>query len=159
MQPGLGLQVTLAPQVPATVGQSLFAIPMEVSIYNPAEHAVTFLTWGTPIDPRAGVLGVFSVCDTTNGEALSMSTIKISRKLPASYEDLVEVSAGQTLEKTVYLPELQLERDHEYSIHAKGIWHAIWDKPAAEISLVNLEDLAEAKRGDFRSNSALLKME
>lgn len=159
MQSGLGLQVTLAPQVHATVGQSLFAIPVEVSIYNPAEHPVTFLTWGTPMDSRAGLVGVFSVCDTKNGEALPMTTIKISRKLPASYEDLVEVSAGHTLEKTVYLPVLQIEKDHEYSIHAQGIWHAIWEKPVSDISVLNLENLADAKRGDFRSNSALLKVQ
>lgn len=158
MQPGLGLQVTLAPQVPANVGQS-FAIPVEVSIHNPAKHAVTFLIWGTPVDASAGPLGVFSVCDTENGEALPMTTIKISRKLPPSYEDLVEVPACQTLEKTVCLPSLQLEEGHEYSLHAQGIWHAIWDKPIAEISTADLENLADAERGEFRSNSALLKVQ
>lgn len=158
MQPGLGLQITLASQVPATVGQSLFTIPVEVSIYNPAEHPVTFLKWGTPMDTRAEVLGVFNVCDTGTGVALPMNTIKISRKLPASHQDLIEISPGQNLEKTVYLSGLQLEKDHEYSVHAQGVWHAIWDKPVTDVSASDLEDFAEAKRGDFQSNCVSFKV-
>lgn len=159
MQPSLALHVTLASPMPAIVAQLPFAIPVEVSIYNPAEHPVTFLKWGTPMDPRAGVLGVFTVCDTGSGETLAMETIKISRKLPASHDDLIEVSAGQTLEKAVYLPGLSLQKGHEYSVRAEGIWHAIWEKPLADVTTGHLEDLAEAKRGEFQSNSALFKVQ
>lgn len=159
MQRRFDLQVILASQVPAIAGQSLFTMPVNVSIYNPAEHAVTFLAWASPMDTRADLLGVFSVCDTENGETLPLNTIKISRKLPATYEDLVEIPAGQTLEKTVHLTGLQLEKDHEYSVHAQGIWHAIWDKPVAEISIADLENLAEAQRGEFQSNCAFFRVQ
>lgn len=158
MQPSLGLHVTLASQVPTSVAQTPLDIPVQVSIYNPAEYPVTILKWGTPMDVHAGVLGIFTVRDTGTGKTLRLAKVNISRKLPASHEDLIEISAGQTLEKTIKLTGLPLEKSHEYFICAEGIWHAVWEKPLADVTAVHLEDLAEAKRGEFVSNNALFKL-
>lgn len=158
MQPSLDLHVTLASQVPTTVAQASLDIPVQVSVYKPAEHPVTILKWGTPMDPHAGVLGIFAVCDTETGKTLRLAKVNISRKLPASHEDLIEISAGQTMDKTISLAGLPLEKGHEYSIRAKGIWHAVWEKPLADVTAVHLEHLAEARRGEFGSNSALFKL-
>lgn len=110
------------------------------------------------MDLQAGVLGIFMVCDTGTGKTLRLAKVNMSRKLPASHEDLIEIAAGQTLENMIKFTGLPLEKNHEYSIRAEGIWHAVWEKPLAEVTAVHLEDLAEAKRGEFVSNNALFKL-
>lgn len=153
------LQVTVASQVSATQAQTPLAVPVKVSIKNPSGSPVTVLKWGTPLDTRAGVLGVFEVCDTTSGKTLPVDTIKISRKLPASPEDLVEIPADETVDHTVYLPGMDLQEGHEYSVRAEGIWHAIWEKPLVDVTGTQLKDLTGAIRGEFRSNIAVMKAE
>ena len=156
MQPAFGLEVTLATQALDSGAQSPFILPITVSIHNAASSPVTVLKWGTPLDPRAGVLGVFEVCKTGSGQILAPETIKISRKLPPSAEDLVEIAAGQRLDRTVTLPGLHLETGHEYSVQARGIWHAIWEKPLADVTASQLEDFGGAERGSFESNLAIV---
>ncbi|KAJ5102434.1 hypothetical protein NUU61_004656 [Penicillium alfredii] len=158
MNLSVGLQVSLASLSIMQTSQPL-AVPVQVSIHNAAPSPVTVLRWGTPLDPRAGVLGVFGVCDTTNGQDLPMDTIKISRKLPASVEDLVEIPAQHTLNIVVNLPPLPLEPGHEYSVRAQGTWHAVWESPLADVNASQRQELGGAKRGAFQSNSVLVKME
>lgn len=159
MQAALGLQVTLASQITTLQASSPLAVPITISIHNPAEAPVTLLRWNTPLDSQAGVLGVFEVCDTENGQAIPIDTIKVSRKLPATSEDLVEILAGQTVDRTVKLPEIKFEEGHEYSIRAQGIWHAVWEMPLADVTASQLADLTGATRGEFQSNVALVKIE
>jgi hypothetical protein len=159
MQPVPALQVNLASQLLATETPSASVVPIAVSIHNPAESPVTVLKWNSPLDTRAGVLGVFVACDTGNGVPLPLDIIKISRKLPPSLDDLVEISAGQTLQITVDLPGLHFQKGHEYSVHATGTWHAVWDKALADVTVSQLSDLGRANRGGYRSNVAFIKVD
>lgn len=153
------LQVTLAAQLPTIYQAQPLSIPIPVSIHNPAHFPVTVLKWNTPFDPRAGVLGVFKIVDTITGKTLPVDTIKISRKLPASTDDLIEIPADQTIDTVANLPQLHLEVGHEYSVHAQGIWHAVWGSRLADVTASQLEQLAGARRGEFRSNVAVVKVE
>jgi hypothetical protein len=159
MQALSSLQVNLASRLFATEALPPAVVPITVSIHNPAQSPVTVLKWMSPLDARAGVLGVFSVCDTGTGDPLPLDTIKISRKLPPSFDDLVEISGGQTLDFTVDLPGQHFEEGHEYSIYAAGTWHAIWDKPLSDLTVSELDNLGSANRGEFQSNIASIKLQ
>ncbi|OOQ88658.1 hypothetical protein PEBR_13059 [Penicillium brasilianum] len=140
------------------INHSPFIFPVKVSIYNTGSDPVTFLKWGTPFDANAAVSGVFEVCDTADGTVLPLDVLKMSRKLPASAEDLIEVAGGQVLDNMVELPGIQFQEGHDYSIVTKGIWHALWKEPLASVTESQLADLSGADRGEFRSNVALVKI-
>ncbi|OQE45059.1 hypothetical protein PENCOP_c002G06751 [Penicillium coprophilum] len=158
MESDLSLQVTLAPQAPILEAQEPFALPIKVSVHNPADSPVTILKWGTPLDPQAGVLGVFEICDTTDQRKVSIPTIMVSRKLPATEKDLVEIQARQTLDVTINLP-VQLEKGHEYSVRAQGTWHAVWPTELSNVTVAQLKDNGGASRGDFLSNESSVSIE
>lgn len=156
----LGLQVILAPQsitLPPSPQPS--TVSVGVTLLNPANTTVSLLKWGTPFDPLAKVLGVFAVTDAGNGETIPIDTIQVSRKLPASPDDLLQIPANTSLDTVVQLAPLPLVAGHEYSISAQGIWHAVWETPAEGVTPMQLEDLSEAKRGEFSSNSIVVKVE
>lgn len=159
MQPGLGLQVTLASQSPTLQAQSSFTLPVKVSVQNTGSDHVTFLKWGTPFDAHAAVSGVFEVRDTTDGTVLPLDVLKMSRKLPASADDLLEVAGGQSLDNIVEIPGLHLQEGHGYSIMTQGIWHAIWKAPRMDVTASQLSDFSGASRCELRSNVALFNIE
>lgn len=156
----LGLQVILAPQLitlPPSPQPS--AVSVGVTLHNPINTTMTLLKWGTPFDPRANILGVFAVADAENGESIPINTIQISRKLPASPDDLLQLPAKTSLDTVVQLPPLPLVSGHEYSISAQGIWHAVWESQLQDVTPSQLEQLADAKRGEFSSNTIIVKVE
>ncbi|KAF4760040.1 hypothetical protein N7455_003597 [Penicillium solitum] len=159
MESNLSLQVTLAPQSPIREAQEAFALPIKVSVYNAADSPVTILRWGTPLDPQAGVLGVFEICDTVDQRKLPVPTIMVSRKLPASEDDLVEIQARHTIDVTVNLPILGLEKGHEYSVRAQGTWHAVWPTELSNVTTSQLRDNEGANRGEFLSNESPVSIE
>lgn len=111
------------------------------------------------MDNRAGLLGIFEVCDTSTGQTLPLDAIKISRKLPPSPEDLIEISPEGTLERIVDLPKQRFRKGHEYSIRAQGLWHAIWEEPMVNVTASQLQDLTGAARGEFSSEVAIVRVE
>lgn len=151
------LHVALTSHRPFTVAPFPSSISVEVSINNTSNHLVTFLKWATPFDALAGPLGVFTVYDPETGEPVPMNIVKISRKLPASRNDLIEIPAGQIVKKTVHIPEVVLEPDREYLLRAEGAWLAIWENGLADVDESRLVDLGDSKSGEFRSDTTLLK--
>ncbi|KAB8075084.1 hypothetical protein BDV29DRAFT_190435 [Aspergillus leporis] len=147
------LAVALSPPVLAF---SQPAIPINVSIHNAAATPVTIVNWDTPLDPNAAVLGVFEVRDTTTNDVVPLGTIKISRLLPPSSDEIVEIPAGQSVETVVNLRSGGLVGGKEYTVQAKGIWHAVWPKARNEVSQAKLEHLEDAARGEFMSNKIWL---
>jgi hypothetical protein len=154
----LSLQVTLAFQVPIMRAQTL-ALPITVSVQNTADFPVTILRWNTPLDPQAGVLGVFEVSDTTDQRTLDIPRIMVSRKLPASEEDLVEIRAHETLDVVVKLPVPGLESGHQYSVRAQGTWHAVWPTILSNVTPAQLKDNEGANGGEFCSNDSCVRIE
>lgn len=157
----LGLQVVLSPPSisPPTSSQPESTVSVGVTVHNPADTTATLLNWGTPFDPLANVLGVFTVEDAGTGEAVPIDTIQVSRKLPAAPDDLLQLPAKTSLDTVVQLPPLPLVTGHEYTIHAEGIWHAVWEGRLEEVTPAQLEDLSDAKRGDFSSNTVAVRVE
>ncbi|EAW10800.1 uncharacterized protein ACLA_052730 [Aspergillus clavatus NRRL 1] len=147
------LQVTLSPSPPTT---QPITLPINIAIHNPTTNPITFLNWGTPFDPRADLLGVFQINDTNTDTSLPLDTIKISRALPPSKDDLVEVPAESSVEKTVAVPNVPLEEGHEYAVQAKGIWHGLWECRKDDVADSHLKDLKGAQ-GKFESEKAVFK--
>lgn len=154
------LQVTLTPPSLPTPLASPASIPVHVAVRNNADYPVTVLTWGTPLDPRADILGVFSVRDHTNDDAsVPLTTIKINRRLPADHNDLVEIPANASIDRVVTLSHVPLVDGHEYAIQAEGVWHAVWQGGASDVTEAHLERLEGSSRGQFVSNKVDVKVE
>ncbi|KAE8153666.1 hypothetical protein BDV25DRAFT_136606 [Aspergillus avenaceus] len=154
----IGLEVSIAPPV-ISASSDAPTVPIQVSVHNPSDTPVTFLNWGTPLDPSAHVLSVFEIEDTTDQKPVALETIKISRQMPPSPEDLVEIPAGDSIEKEVKLPGVPFITGHEYSIQAKGIWHFVWETTRDEVTVSKLEHQSDSQRGRFESNVATIHIE
>ncbi|KAJ5712406.1 hypothetical protein N7493_008874 [Penicillium malachiteum] len=152
MDINLGLKVSL--QTPALLTSeppSPIILPLTAFIQNENQYPITIVKWNTPLDPNAGSLGIFHICDTTSGETLAADTIEISRKLPASQDDLVQIDGGQTIQYQHDLTGWNFQKDHEYSIRAQGTWHSLWNCPLADVTASQTQTLTGDKRGQFRS--------
>lgn len=121
------------------------------SVHNAASFPVTLLRWNTPLDPSAGILGIFEFRDTESGEILSTDAIKISRKLPISTDDLIEINASQSVEAHHTLTGLEVHKGRGYSVRARGIWHAVWANPVVDVTASQRKNLAGADSGEFQS--------
>ena len=158
MSTSLSLQVTITPPVIPAFSEPP-TVPIQVSVHNPSDTAITVLNWGTPLDPSANVLGVFELHDTTENQPVTLPTIKLSRRMPPSVDDLVEIPAGSSVEKEVTLPHVPLTMGHEYSIQAKGNWHSVWESTREYVTTEKLEHLGDAQRGEFLSDVVPLRIE
>ncbi|KAJ5715876.1 uncharacterized protein N7483_013057 [Penicillium malachiteum] len=156
MDISFGLKISLETPILLTSNpQSPIVLPLTVFIQNENQYPVTIVKWNTPLDPIAGSLDIFHICDTTSGETLAADTIKISRKLPASHNDLVQIDGGQTIQCQHDLTGLNFQKDHEYSIRAQGTWHAVWKCPLADVTASQIQTLTGDKRGEFQSEFAV----
>lgn len=151
-------QLTLSTTLQPLNIQASTSLALQISIHNLTNTPITVLRWNTPLDPRASLLDVFEVCDTTAGHALTADTIKMSRKLPASVDDLVEIDAGETMKCDATLTGLYFQTGHEYSVRARGIWMAIWLQPLVDVTASQLKGLFGAESGRFESNVAVVEV-
>ncbi|KAF7595674.1 hypothetical protein BBP40_005118 [Aspergillus hancockii] len=161
MGAAVALQVLLAPQLISIDRSSpeQTALSVKASIHNPSNEPVTMLKWDTPFDPKAGILGVFEVQDKTDGQVVPLDKIKFSRKLPPAADDLLEISPESSVDTVITLPPMPLPAGHEFLIRAQGRWHAVWETPVSDVNDAQLEQLADAKRGDYESNVVEFKVE
>ncbi|KAJ5889250.1 hypothetical protein N7504_010060 [Penicillium tannophilum] len=154
-----GLQLTLSTNFQTLNRKIPTSLPLQISIHNPTITPITILRWNTPFDPLASLLNLFEVRDTTTGHTLAADTIKISRKLPASVNDLVEINAGETMTCDATLTGLYLQAGHEYSVRARGIWMAVWLKGLVDVTASQLRSLSGAESGEFESNVAVAEIQ
>ncbi|KAL4915667.1 hypothetical protein BDW62DRAFT_188048 [Aspergillus aurantiobrunneus] len=138
------------PSIPASFSPPV-AVSIQLSVLNNAESPTTLLNWGTPLDSRANVLGVFEIRDSDSDEIVTLDTIKFARKLPPPKEDFIQIPPGGAVEAEVILPRVPLLEGHRYSIQAKGWWQAVWEKPLEDVPTDDLEKLTGAERGEFQS--------
>ncbi|KAL3477650.1 hypothetical protein BJX99DRAFT_123067 [Aspergillus californicus] len=137
------------------------AVTVQVSVHNNAKSSVTLLNWGSPLDPKANVLGVFEFRDIHTEETVTLNTIKFARKLPPSKEDFVEIPAGDIVDAEVTIPLVPLVEGHRYTIQAKGWWQAVWEWPLHDIADHDLETMAgpSVQRGEFESEIVPIEVE
>jgi hypothetical protein len=135
------------------------AVSVTASVTNNAESTVTLLNWGSPLDPRANILGVFEIRDADSNEAAVLDEIKFRRVLPAPREDFVEIAAGDSVEVKVTIPRAPLEQGKRYTVRAKGWWQAVWEAALQDVPPEDLNELTGALRGEFASEPVPIETE
>ncbi|EEH20105.2 hypothetical protein PABG_02364 [Paracoccidioides brasiliensis Pb03] len=132
--------------------------PIQLSVAirnNIPNQAITLLKWNTPLDPQANVLGIFEVREAESGKLVPSLIVKISRKLPPTQDDLVEIPANGVKETQVTLKPMSLDHGAQYKISAKGRWQAVWAGGVDDVTADQLAEFSCASLGDFESNTVL----
>ncbi|KAL4886029.1 hypothetical protein BJY04DRAFT_213568 [Aspergillus karnatakaensis] len=153
------LQVRLQPpSIPPSFTPPL-SLTIHLTIHNPSTTTpTTLLNWGSPLDPKAGILGVFEVRDVETNEPVLLDEIKFGRKLPPAREDFVEIPAGGEVTAEVTIPRAPLEQGKRYTIRAKGWWQAVWESALGDVPEGDLDRLTGALRGDFESEQVPIEI-
>ncbi|OJD25546.1 hypothetical protein ACJ73_03083 [Blastomyces percursus] len=151
------LSVTIG--LPCTNSTLNPADPLELtaSVHNNnPNQAVTLLKWNTPLDPQANVLGVFEIREAECGTPVESLIVKISRKLPPTQDDLVEIPANGVKVVQVTLRPMGFSVGHQYKISAKGRWQALWAGGLNDVTATDSVNMACATSGNFESNEVMV---
>ena len=118
------LQVTISPVTSTLQPNDL--LELRVTVRSTASHGITLLKWNSPLDERAGKLGIFSARDTTDGTLLEGDKIMASRKLPPTADDLVCIEPGSEAQNQVALLPLAFQKGRKYDVQGKWRWMSAW---------------------------------
>lgn len=128
MKPTSPLQIQLSP------GAENLTVACSIRNTN-ADHTITFLSWDTPFDPSAVNLGVLTLKDAETGAEIPSPGMQIRRMMPPPRDVLVEIAPGSSSERELDLSSPWIPTDgKKYQVGVKGIWGAVWKKPAAEVT-------------------------
>ncbi|KAL9610936.1 MAG: hypothetical protein Q9167_004378 [Letrouitia subvulpina] len=133
-------------------------ITLHVVLQNRASHPITILTWDSPLDPKAGILGVFYARDAQYDTMVRGDVVNFSRKLPPTRDSFVEVGSHQQTETWVKLPVMQLRTGRGYLIEARGKWKAVWNGRLGDIDKESLDSMTGGLSGQFKYCSAMLNV-
>lgn len=144
------LASTLTPDQPVKV---------DVTVRNTANHPVTILSWDSPLDPKAGILGGLEMENIATGEPVPLVMARFARQLPPSLDDFIEIKSHHEATSSTTIPTLglNLPLDTTFEVHARGTWRAVWDGAKADISRATLEAMTGGSTGEFKSNKAKVK--
>lgn len=151
------LQVRIRP-IPSTL-QAGKSLALDVAVRNNLDHPVTILTWDSPLDPKAGILGIFHARDVEDDHLLQGDFLRFRRKMPPPKDSFVEIGGNSQLVVRAILPGLKLAVGTEYVIQARGRWQAVWDRPMEDIEDELLETLSEASFGEACCDSERFEVE
>ncbi|KAL5049364.1 hypothetical protein BDW71DRAFT_204629 [Aspergillus fruticulosus] len=155
--PNLEVQLQ-ASSIPATFTPPI-PLAIQLSVVNNGGSPVTVLKWGSPLDERANILGLFEIRDAESDEVVAINTVKFARQLPPPREDFVEIPPGAKVDAEVKIPLVPLEQGKKYTVEAKGWWQAVWEQPLDDVPRENLEKLAGAWRGEYSSEAVPVEVE
>jgi hypothetical protein len=131
------LSLSIAEKSPATSPPTL-----QITATN-LHHStsLTLLTWDTPFDDKALLLGVFHLVDTSANEALPLPGLKVNRQLPPPRDAFLEIKPRHAITKEIALdgPAVKIEKGKEYDVQARGKWKAVWHASVVDIGDENLK--------------------
>lgn len=133
-----------------------------LTVSNPRPHPITVLTWSTPFDPKAAVLGIFKAVWAEDPEERVVEGRKIMfrRVTPPPRSDLVEISAEEKVVVEVELPDFPFEAGKEYRVWVEGRWMSIWGVGKESITDYMLEEFGgEGMVGEFKSDEVAVKVQ
>ncbi|KAF2838351.1 hypothetical protein M501DRAFT_936348 [Patellaria atrata CBS 101060] len=121
---------------------------LRATVRNNHSKILTILTWDTPLDEKAAILGVFRVTEKSSGDEVEMGGIKINRLLPPPRDAFVELSPGAESSKDFELKEplWPMEKGHRYYIKAVGDWKAVWEARVGDLTDGDFKDMAASER-------------
>lgn len=88
----------------------------------------------------------------TIGEMIKSPEIKMSRLLPPSSDDFVELAAEQEIKIHMNVPWPRLHAGSEYAISVRGNWVGVWAHPHKEMTAEELTQLSGGLTDVFESN-------
>jgi len=133
------LRLTLSQKEPQAEPQTLLVTATNLH----DSTALTLLTWDTPFDDKALLLGIFHIKDSTTGQEIPFPSLKVNRKLPPPRDAFLEIEPRNAITKEVVLsgPALQLEKGIDYEVQAKGKWKAVWHASVKDVGDENLKKM------------------
>ena len=152
------LQVSISAVASSLQGDT--PLKVDVTVRNNAEHPVTVLAWDSPLDPQAGLLGIFEAVNVNTKSTLQLPTARFARQLPPPPESFVEIGSHEDYKSTTVLPTIGLiSTGAEYRLEAKGSWRAVWSGTKDAIDEKTLNAMVNANSGEFISNEVTVKKE
>jgi len=122
----------------------------------------TLLKWGTPLDVQALNLGLFKMVDAA-GKEVEMHSIKVSRVMPPSREDLVTVAPGteEATEVVFNKPWMPETKPATYKVKAEGVFAGVWDRYGDKVEDGDLEaySLSPLNGRVFETNEVEMRVE
>jgi hypothetical protein len=133
------LSLSISEKSPATTPPTILVTATNLH----QSTSITLLTWDTPFDEKALLLGIFRFIDASTNEALPSPGLKINRGLPPPRDAFLEVGPRHAITKEFVLdgPGVRLEKGKEYDVQAKGRWKAVWHASVLDIGDENLKKM------------------
>lgn len=152
------LKLTISEKSPATSPPTILVTATNLH----QSTSLTLLTWDTPFDEKALLLGIFWFIDLSTDEPLSIPGLKINRVVPPPREAFMEIAPHHAVAKEIVLdgPAAKLEKGREYEVHARGTWKAVWHASVLDVGDDNLKKMGGGtgvKTWDFESNILKIK--
>ncbi|KAK8130514.1 hypothetical protein PG999_002894 [Apiospora kogelbergensis] len=128
---------------------------LALGVTNTGDHALTILTWNSPLDPIALKLGVVELIPVGSSEPIQMNTIQIRRKMPPESDSLVTIQPGEKKENVVELggPVVSPGKlQGKMTVRCKGTWMGVWASEGFKPEEMEKMDSAkETHSGDFEA--------
>jgi hypothetical protein len=121
------------------------AVRVVITNFHPST-SVSLLIWDSPFDGNAVALGAFDINDTASGTPVATIGTTMSRLLPPTADDFIEILPLHAVAKDISLqpPDVSLESGKTYSIKARGRWKAVWHARLSDFDPAYLQKLGGA---------------
>lgn len=136
-------------------------VTLKITLLNISpDTPLSFLRWSSPLDIKAGAMGLFVFTSKSSGKPAHSMNLKLNRKVPESgvypSQDTIRLEAGGKVEKevTIKAPEVVLERGEAYSVSVKGFWMHVVVGDHAELRTEQSGVLS----GSFESEAVEIKI-
>ncbi|KAJ6443292.1 hypothetical protein O9K51_04471 [Purpureocillium lavendulum] len=110
---------------------------VRATVTNNNDHAITVLSYQSPLDPAALALGLLAVTPSGASQPLELPVIKMSRQWPPQGDSLVSLAAGASMTNDLVLesPKVPVDKLGDMAtVLMEGQWMAVWPKARGELS-------------------------
>lgn len=145
--PDIPIQVFISEisSIPSETSKSP-VVNLKVSLQNTSpDKPVSFLRWSSPLDSKAGAMGIYVFTSKSSGEPAPSLNLKLNRMMPKSgvfsSEDTIRIEAGGKIESDVEIkaPEVVLKKGEKYLVSAKGWWMHVLPGDHAELKTAHTD--------------------
>ncbi|RDA92805.1 hypothetical protein CP533_0802 [Ophiocordyceps camponoti-saundersi (nom. inval.)] len=141
---------------------SLSPPTVRATVSNKNAHAVTILSYQSPLDNLALALGLLSITPSGSSEPIELPIIRAKRVWPPADESLIVVEAGASATNDFVLeePHVPVEKlGDSATVVVRGRWMAVWPKSRAKLTRSDIENASgTALSAGFESNSLLVRV-